>query len=78
MQGRRTRRDFIRGAAGVGATLAASRLDVLTIAAQSVGGWSERIGLELYTVRDQMANDFEGVLAKIAAIGYKEIEPANG
>jgi hypothetical protein len=41
------------------------------------GGWHNRIGLELYTVRDQLATNFEGVLAKVAAIGYKEIEPAN-
>jgi sugar phosphate isomerase/epimerase len=40
--------------------------------------WKHKIGLELYTVRDQMARDYEGVLAKVAAIGYKEIEPANG
>ena len=37
-----------------------------------------RIGLALYTVRDIMATDFEGVLAKVAQIGYKEVEPANG
>jgi sugar phosphate isomerase/epimerase len=34
----------------------------------------ERVGLQLYTVRDEMAKDFEGTLAKIAAIGYKEVE----
>src|SRR4029078_3289676 len=37
-----------------------------------------RIGLELYTVRDLMATDYVGVLEKVAGIGYKEIEPANG
>jgi sugar phosphate isomerase/epimerase len=34
----------------------------------------ERIGLQLYTVRDEMAKDFEGTLGKVAAIGYKEVE----
>ena len=34
----------------------------------------EKIGLQLYTVRDQMKADFEGTLAKVAAIGYKEVE----
>lgn len=32
------------------------------------------IGVQLYTVRGQMAKDFEGSLQKIAAIGYKEVE----
>jgi sugar phosphate isomerase/epimerase len=40
--------------------------------------WKKQIGLELYTVRDLMAADFEGVLAKIAQIGYREVEPASG
>lgn len=34
----------------------------------------ERLGLQLYTVRDQMAKDFEGTLAKVAATGFKEVE----
>jgi len=37
--------------------------------------WSSRIGLELYTVRDLLAADFEGTLAKVAGIGYTEVEP---
>src|SRR5436305_426834 len=34
----------------------------------------EKIGLQLYTVRDLMKQDFDGTLAKVAAIGYKEVE----
>lgn len=34
----------------------------------------ERLGVQLYTVRDLMAKDFEGTLAKIAGLGYKEVE----
>jgi sugar phosphate isomerase/epimerase len=34
----------------------------------------ECIGLQLYTVRDLMKNDFEGTIAKVAQIGYKEVE----
>jgi sugar phosphate isomerase/epimerase len=34
------------------------------------------IGLQLYTVGDQMAKDFNGTLKQIAAIGYKEVELA--
>jgi sugar phosphate isomerase/epimerase len=78
MVGLRTRREFIKDASAFGAAaFAAVRLGELAGAAQA-SGWKGRIGLELYTVRDQMAADFEGVLAKVAAIGYTEIEPANG
>ncbi|HXM93023.1 MAG TPA: sugar phosphate isomerase/epimerase [Candidatus Dormibacteraeota bacterium] len=34
----------------------------------------DRVGLQLYTVRDAMKNDFEGTLAKVAGIGYREVE----
>jgi len=76
--GLRTRREFIKDASACGAAaFAAARLGELAGAAQA-SGWKSRIGLELYTVRDRMAADFEGVLSKVAAIGYTEIEPANG
>lgn len=32
------------------------------------------IGLELYTVRDELQKDFTGTLKKVAGIGYKEVE----
>jgi sugar phosphate isomerase/epimerase len=34
----------------------------------------QKIGLQLYTVRRQMKHDFEGTLAKVAEIGYREVE----
>jgi len=34
----------------------------------------ERIGVQLYTVRRDLARDFEGTLASIADIGYREVE----
>jgi len=33
-----------------------------------------KVGLQLYTVRDQMKADFDGSLAKVASIGYREVE----
>jgi sugar phosphate isomerase/epimerase len=39
--------------------------------------WKKQIGLELYTVRDVMPKDYEGTLAKVAEIGYKEVEAAD-
>jgi sugar phosphate isomerase/epimerase len=43
-------------------------------------GWAaaehkiNKIGVQLYTVRDLMKEDFEGTIAKVAQIGYKEVE----
>ena len=34
----------------------------------------KKIGLQLYTVRRQMKHDLEGTLAKVAEIGYREVE----
>jgi sugar phosphate isomerase/epimerase len=33
-----------------------------------------KIGVQLYTVRHAMQLDFEGTIAKVASIGYKEVE----
>jgi sugar phosphate isomerase/epimerase len=32
------------------------------------------IGLQLYTVRELMKTDFDGTIAKVAQVGYKEVE----
>lgn len=53
-------------------------------AAAVMGRWSwaaeehriEKIGLELYTVRDALQKDFDGTLTRVAGIGYKEVELA--
>lgn len=53
-------------------------------AAAVMGRWSwaaeghriEKIGLELYTVRDALQKDFQGTLTRVAGIGYKEVELA--
>ena len=34
----------------------------------------DRIGIQLYSLRREMAKDFEGTLARVAAIGYAEVE----
>ena len=34
------------------------------------------IGLQLYSVREMLAKDYEGTLRQIAALGYKEVEAA--
>lgn len=37
---------------------------------------AERIGVQLYTVREAIAKDLAGSLARVAAAGYKEVELA--
>ena len=32
------------------------------------------IGLQLYSVRNEMEKDFEGTLARVAAMGYEGVE----
>ncbi|HVW97264.1 MAG TPA: sugar phosphate isomerase/epimerase [Mucilaginibacter sp.] len=36
---------------------------------------SKIVGLQLYSLRDQLPKDPKGVIAKVAAAGYKEVEP---
>src|SRR5262245_10744547 len=76
---RRTRRQFLEQATVGGlAALVASRLQPITASqAATPSPWTSRIGLELYTVRDLLANDYEGTLAKVAAMGYTEVEPTS-
>lgn len=33
-----------------------------------------KVGLQLYTVRDNLEKDFEGTIAKVAALGYQGVE----
>ena len=35
----------------------------------------KNVGLQLYTIREQIAKDVPGVLAKVAAAGYTNVEP---
>jgi sugar phosphate isomerase/epimerase len=42
--------------------------------AQERGRRIENIGLQLYTVRHRLEKDFEGTLARVSAVGYKEVE----
>ena len=47
------------------------------VAARSVFATStsvKNVGVQLYTVRTDLQKDFDGTLAKVAGIGYKEVE----
>jgi sugar phosphate isomerase/epimerase len=51
-------------------TLGAASVAITHLSAASI----KKVGVQLYTVRDLMKEDFDGTLAKIAALGYKEVE----
>jgi sugar phosphate isomerase/epimerase len=61
-------------AVGLGAT-ACSAPRGSDSAPGDVGGEQlERVGLQLYTVRDALARDFDRTLARIAGFGYRDVE----
>ncbi|GAA4420210.1 sugar phosphate isomerase/epimerase [Nibrella viscosa] len=63
-----SRQDFLRraGALAVTAPLL-SNLDAF-------GKAPQKVGLQLYTLRSELAKDLEGTLKQVAGIGYKEVE----
>jgi sugar phosphate isomerase/epimerase len=62
-----TRRTFIGGAAA--AAVSSANLSLATPLGLAPG-------IQLYSVRQQMAQDFEGTLAAVSAAGYLEVESA--
>jgi sugar phosphate isomerase/epimerase len=76
-----TRRAFLvklaAGGLGVTAVLAGA-YSLKTAAGRSAASRAARplaaIGIQLYTVRDAMAADFEGTLERLARMGYDEVE----
>ena len=64
------RRTFI-GSAAAGMFAASPLARMLGAASAERLG---RIGLQLYTIRQAMESDFEGSLARVSRIGYREVE----
>ena len=67
MNGAMNRREFVGGVAAAATLVGAGT------------AWGDqhkidRVGLQLYTVRDDMKKDFDGSIAKVAQAGYKEVE----
>jgi len=83
---RQNRRTFLKTVAASGAAFAAVgcatgggntspvRVPSTTTAAGIPAGLSNRIGVQLYSVRDKMEKDFVGTLEGVAKIGFKEVE----
>jgi sugar phosphate isomerase/epimerase len=66
------RRRFLETASTVtAATLLTSKLG-WAAAEHSID--KDQIGVQLYTVRNLMKDDFDGTIAKVAEVGYKEVE----
>ena len=55
-------------------SVAAGVLSALPSRALAATHQIEKVGVQLYTVRDAMKSDFTGTIAKVASIGYKEVE----
>jgi sugar phosphate isomerase/epimerase len=81
----KTRREFLKDAAALGAgalVVGACRHSAgAAVSAASAAASASVVrpsianaGIQLYTVRDRMTADFEGTLARIAEIGYREVE----
>jgi len=75
------RRDFLRFSAGmaIGGFSFVELAFGKTESAQTASNSLERkklgnIGLQLYTVRSLMKDDFEGTIAKVSQLGYTEVE----
>ncbi|HEY0054864.1 MAG TPA: sugar phosphate isomerase/epimerase [Pedobacter sp.] len=66
-----TRRNFIQqaGMFATGLMIAPSILSC-----QSLGGRKRRIGLQLYSLRNEIGKDVRGVISKVAAAGYQDVE----
>lgn len=64
-----SRRDFLKaGSASLVYASMYSRLDAQTLKVP--------LGLQLYSVRDQLPKDYEGTLKQLGAIGFREVESA--
>lgn len=65
------RRNFLRRASmGVTAAAVASQFPEFLLAEP----YGKPIGLQLYTLRDQLEKDVTGTLKQVAAIGYRDVE----
>lgn len=71
-----TRRSFVKRMALAGGALATVGCGPGMQAGAAAAGAvrADRIGLQLYTVRDQMERNFVGTLERVAGIGFKEVE----
>lgn len=68
------RRAFLHSTGGIVAGMAAGTLPGFRVPDGAAVPPLARIGLELYSVRREMARDFDATLAAVRAIGYTDVE----
>src|ERR1700683_2272853 len=73
-----SRRNFLKATGAVAACAAASRAEAMPLGAGRPGAGRLRlpIGLQLYSVRNQLPKDFAGTLAQVRSAGYTVVEAA--
>ena len=69
-----TRRDFLQSAAA--GVLGATVLPRLGMQSTADGAVASKLGVQLYTVRDQLKADLAGTLRRVAALGFEGVETA--
>jgi sugar phosphate isomerase/epimerase len=75
------RRTFVKSVAAMAGAVAlggCARMGgataIAAVPSRTPAMWADRMGLELFTVRDLIDKDFEGTLVQVAAAGYREVE----
>lgn len=72
------RKDFLKlsGTAALGLVLGSAQTSFAASSAKK--GTIKKLGLQLYTLRDDLPKDPRGILKKVASFGYKEMESYEG
>ena len=70
-----SRRQFLgKSALAFGTAMVASQLPVIGSTGSISGTVKLPVGFQVWTIKDQLINDFAGTLKKMAALGYKTVE----
>lgn len=72
------RKEFIKISAGAAIGFAFGSNKEAAFDANTTSGTIKNLGIQLYTLRDDMPHDPKGVFKKLAKFGYKEIESYEG
>ena len=65
------RRTFIRTTAATSLVFGTSQT---LFALEAENAYRKNLGIQLYTLRNELAKDPAGTLKKVAALGYKQVE----
>ena len=67
------RRNFLFSSAGISLASSLPLRSLLALEKNNV--YREQIGLQLYTLRNQLKSDLKGTIKAVAEAGYKQVEP---